>query len=102
MVVTRAMLDEDHGRPVEQDAKDKKNYHLGSIAQHNIVIACLPEYGAILAATVATQMLFSFPSTRFGLIVGIGGGIPAKDSDIRFGDVVVSSPNTNPTLGGVV
>lgn len=41
------------------------------------------------AATVAIQMTRSFPSLRFVLMVGIGGGIPPK---VRLGDVVVSTP----------
>ena len=102
MAAARAMLDENHGKPKEQDARDNNNYHLGRVEQHNVVIACLPAgvYGTTSAATVATQMLFSFPSIRFGLMVGIGGGVPAKGFDIRLGDVVVSRPDK--TFGGVV
>jgi hypothetical protein len=37
---------------------------------------------------------------RFGLIVGIGGGVPSKEADIRLRDVVVSTPHT--TYSGVV
>jgi len=52
---------------------------------------------------VATQLLNDFPSIRFGLLVGIGGGVPdeeAEDCDIRLGDVVVSKPTAS--FGGVV
>jgi hypothetical protein len=50
---------------------------------------------------VATQLLNDFTSIRFGLLVGIGGGIPGDDEDdIRPGDVVVSKPTA--TFGGVV
>jgi hypothetical protein len=45
-------------------------------------------------------MLFSFPSIRFGLMVGIGGGIPSKYHDVRLGDIVVSKPTG--TFGGIV
>ncbi|KAM0484448.1 hypothetical protein ACHAPX_001873 [Trichoderma viride] len=34
----------------------------------------------------------SFPSIKFCLMVGIGGGAPYEDNDIRLGDVVVSLP----------
>lgn len=63
----------------------------GSIGDHNIVIACLPKgmYGTIPAATVASNMTRTFPAIRFGLMVGIGGGVPPK---VRLGDVVVSVP----------
>jgi len=37
-------------------------------------------------------MLRSFRSALFGLMVGIGGGIPSPKHDIRLGDVVASTP----------
>jgi nucleoside phosphorylase len=68
---------------------------------HNVVIAVMPETGNRKAAAVATQLLNDFTSIRFGLLVGVGGGIPddSKD-DIRLGDVVVSKPTA--VFGGVV
>jgi nucleoside phosphorylase len=60
---------------------------------HNAVTAVMPEIGNNSVATVATQLLNDFTSIRFGLLVGIGGGIPGDDEDdIRLGDVVVSKP----------
>ncbi|KAK6542442.1 hypothetical protein TWF694_006395 [Orbilia ellipsospora] len=102
MAAARAMLDISHGRLEEQDERDKNNYHLGSIGKHNVAIACLPAgvYGTTSAAIVAAQMLFTFPSIRFGLMVGIGGGIPREGHDIRLGDIVVSKPDG--PFGGVV
>ena len=47
-----------------------------------------------------TQLLSSFRSIRFSLIVGIGGGIPSSKADIRLGDIVVSQPAD--TSGGVI
>jgi hypothetical protein len=67
-------------------------YVLGRIAQHNVAIACLPEYGTVSTAKAATVIQFSFPSIRFGLPVGIGGGVPSASVDIRLGDIVVSAP----------
>jgi nucleoside phosphorylase len=68
---------------------------------HNVVIAIMPETGNNSAALVATQLMNDFKSIRFGLLVGIGGGIPSDDEDdIRLGDVVVSKPTA--TFGGVV
>ncbi|CAI7580657.1 unnamed protein product [Penicillium crustosum] len=46
------------------------------------------------------QLKSSFSHIRFGLMVGIGGGIPNEEADIRLGDVVVSKPTH--THGGVV
>jgi nucleoside phosphorylase len=101
MTAARAMLDEihpSHSPPLS----DHNTYVLGRIGKHNIVIACLPkgETGNNSAATVATRMASTFSSIRFGLMVGIGGGVPSKTHDIRLGDVVVSTPSGQ--HGGVV
>lgn len=37
---------------------------------------------------------------QFGLMVGIGGGVPGAEADIRLGDVVVSQPHQG--YGGVI
>ncbi|KAN0087056.1 hypothetical protein V8E54_000744 [Elaphomyces granulatus] len=97
----KAMLDKTHLQ-LPQSAADDNAYMLGEISGHNIVIACLPSgvYGTISAATVAANMRNTFPSIRFGLMVGIGGGVPSTNNDIRLGDVVVSKPTG--VLGGVV
>lgn len=85
-----AMLDQRH-TDLPKPPNDHNTYTLGSIGKHNIVIACLPKgkLGTSSAATVATQMVRTFPSIKIGLMVGIGGGIPPK---VRLGDVVVSTP----------
>ena len=95
----RAMLDEVHqALPTKRDLN---SYTLGRMGVHNVVIGVMPEIGNNNAATVATQLLNDFRSIRFGLLVGIGGGIPCEDeNDIRLGDVVVSKPTA--TFGGVV
>ena len=97
-----AMLDEEHEDARSQDPSDDNHYTLGRIANHNVVIACLPAgvYGKVKAATVAAQMVRSFQQVRFSLLVGIGGGVPSKTNDIRLGDVVVSQPKDS--FGGVV
>jgi len=85
-----AMLDERHETPPKPPS-DKNTYTVGSISGHNVVIACLPKgtIGTNAATTVATSMTSTFTSIKFGLLVGIGGGIPPK---VRLGDVVVSTP----------
>ncbi|KAK8148068.1 hypothetical protein G3M48_000410 [Beauveria asiatica] len=85
-----AMLDEIHQGLPRAD-EDTNTYTLGRIAAHNVAIACLPSgyYGNNNAAAVATNMRRTFPSMRFCLMVGIGGGAPGQ-ADIRLGDVVVS------------
>ncbi|UKZ64402.1 uncharacterized protein TrAtP1_005618 [Trichoderma atroviride] len=95
LTAATAMLDSEHELPSNPPG-DKNVYTLGSIGKHNIVIACLPKgkQGTTSAAVVATQMLESFSSIKFGLMIGVGGGIPTKDHDIRLGDVVVSTPTS--------
>jgi nucleoside phosphorylase len=95
------LLDEEH-EDIPQDPNDTNLYTLGHIGEHNIVIACLPagQIGTNSAAAVAVQMKAKFTSIRFGLMVGIGGGVPSDESDIRLGDVVVSQPYMQ--HGGVV
>jgi nucleoside phosphorylase len=87
------MLDEEHER-LPQSPADHNIYNFGNIAGHNVVIAGLHQPGNNPAATVVTQMRMTFPNLRFGLLVGIGGGVPVKTDNgiIRLGDVVVSKP----------
>ena len=102
MAAAKAMLDEIHQNLAKQDPSDHNNYILGQVKNHNVVIAGLPAgvYGTTPAATVAKDMLWTFKSIRFGLMVGIGGGAPSPTHDIRLGDVVVSQPSG--TSGGVI
>ncbi|KAL3471326.1 nucleoside phosphorylase domain-containing protein [Aspergillus californicus] len=106
LAAAEAMLDEEHGKPISfiQPPQDPNIYTWGRIADHNIVITSLPGrlYGAGPAAITASRMLSSFPNIRFGLLVGIGGGIPRLDTgrDIRLGDIAVSEPHG--TNGGVI
>ncbi|KAL7935487.1 ankyrin repeat-containing domain protein [Trichoderma chlorosporum] len=101
-VAARAFLDEEHEGPDQVSENDNNDYTLGKIGKHSIVIAVLPhgEYGLASAASVARDMLHSFPNVRIGLLVGIGGGAPSLKHDIRLGDVVVGLSNIG--NGGVV
>ncbi|KAF4448754.1 hypothetical protein F53441_7882 [Fusarium austroafricanum] len=91
MAAALAMMDEIHGQ-LPRCFNDNNAYKLGSIKNHNIVIACLPQdqYGNNNAAHVLTNLTRTFPSIRRGLVVGIGGGAPGK-VDIRLGDIVVGT-----------
>ncbi|KAI3035032.1 hypothetical protein CBS76997_10834 [Aspergillus niger] len=93
----KAMLDDVHP-PLPQPQSDHNVYTLGRVGSHNVVVACLPSgvYGTISAAGVVSHMVSTFPTLRssFGLMVGIGGGVPSPRNDIRLGDVVVSRPTT--------
>ncbi|PTB81794.1 purine and uridine phosphorylase [Trichoderma longibrachiatum ATCC 18648] len=95
-VAAQSFLDERHDGPDDVSANDNNDYTLGEMGKHNVVIAVMPdgEYGIASAATVARDMLHTFPNVRIGLLVGIGGGAPSKRHDIRLGDVVVSMPSS--------
>ncbi|RVD89554.1 uncharacterized protein DFL_000557 [Arthrobotrys flagrans] len=99
MAAATAMLDDEHGKPTQQDPHDKNTYTLGRIGQHNVAIACLPDgvHGTTSAAALSVQMRSSFRCIRFGLMIGIGGGVPSRLHDIRLGDVVVSKPRGTST-----
>ncbi|KAI0879205.1 nucleoside phosphorylase domain-containing protein [Hypoxylon argillaceum] len=74
------------------------NYVLGSISNHNVVLAYLPlESGIAAASAAASKLAADFPNVKFGLLVGIAGGVPSTTTDIRLGDVVVGVPkDTHP------
>lgn len=90
MAAAEATLDEFH-ETLPGKHGDSNAYTLGSIALHNIVMACLPKggMGNNNSATAATHMLRSFPSIATKrLMVGIGGSAP-DSTDIRLGDIIV-------------
>ncbi|CAG9988827.1 unnamed protein product [Clonostachys byssicola] len=93
------MLDEEFDGPETNRMNDDNTYVYGRIGLHNIVIVCLPRYGLSQATNVAKDMARSFPNFKFALMVGIGGGAPSTEHDIRLGDVVVSVPRG--AYGGV-
>lgn len=101
-VAARAFLDKEHDQVEYVSPSDNNVYTLGEVGKHNIVIATLPEgeYGIAVAASVAGDMLNSFPNIRFGLMVGIGGGAPNQMHDIRLGDIIISVPREG--SGGVL
>lgn len=93
LIAALEMLDEEHPK-LPQSPTDHNVYHLGSIAGRNVVIAGLWQAGNPTAATVVAQMRMTFSNIRFGLLVGIGGGVPVvtEHGMIRLGHVVVSKP----------
>ena len=101
LAAAEEMLDEED-ESLAQDSSDDSLYTLGRIGGHNVVLAYLPagQTGTQAAATVAARMRSKFVSICFSLMVGIGGGVPTPESDIRLGDVVISQPYLQ--HGGVV
>jgi nucleoside phosphorylase len=103
MAAAQEMLDEEHGDLEHDPANTDENlYALGTVGGHNVAIVCLPagRIGNNPAAVVAAQLRATFRAIRFGLMVGIGGGVPSAEADVRLGDVVVSQPYQ--TFSGVV
>ncbi|KAL3429649.1 purine and uridine phosphorylase [Aspergillus tetrazonus] len=80
LAAVKVFLDEVHPRLLQQKS-DHNVYTLGSIGGHNIVVS-------------------TYPNIQFALMVGIGGGVPLGNPDIRLGDIVVSKPSD--TFGGVI
>jgi nucleoside phosphorylase len=93
LAAAKEMLDEEH-KDLHHNTNNTNIYTLSQIGEHNVVIACLPEgqTGTSSAAAVAVQMKSAFASIRFGLMVGIGGGVPSVEADIRLRDIVVGTP----------
>ncbi|KAL4786402.1 hypothetical protein BJX76DRAFT_365791 [Aspergillus varians] len=93
LLAVRALFDDRHDKEMPIPSQDTNHYSLGRIGKHNVVAACLPSgrYGTNSAADVVSHMARTFP-VKFCLLVGIGGGVPSKEHDIRLGDVVVSQP----------
>ena len=60
---------------------------------------CQGDIGTEAAATVTARTEMTFRHLRFGLLVGIAGGVPDK-KDVRLGDVVISKGDG--LSGGVV
>lgn len=93
--------DEEHAQ-LPPAVGDSNLYILGQLSGHNVAIASLPAgyQGTHSAATVASHMARTFPSATLRILMGIGGGVPGGQADVRLGDVVISTPSG--TQGGVV
>ncbi|KAH7242738.1 nucleoside phosphorylase domain-containing protein [Fusarium tricinctum] len=96
MAAAEGMLDEVFQHP-GQGMLDDNIYVVGRIAHLKMVIVCLPYgvAGTTSATRVAEQMRQTFTALRYTLLVGVGGGMPSKEFDVRLGDVVVSAPSAS-------
>ncbi|KAL4861711.1 nucleoside phosphorylase domain-containing protein, partial [Aspergillus spectabilis] len=101
LAAAKVVLDESHPT-LPQPKSDHNVYTLGSVSGHNVVVACLPAgvYGTTSATAAVSHLMTTYQNVRFGLMVGVGGGVPRGNPDIRLGDIVVSKP-TN-TSSGVI
>lgn len=89
------MLDREQlNERLPQSSADHNSYTLRSIGRYNVVIATLPTTSNSAAATVVAHMKRTFKNIKYGLLVGIGGGVPTTTDNghIRLGHVVVGKP----------
>jgi hypothetical protein len=96
LAAARETLDEEHHDLERNPADSDENlYALALMGGHSVAIACLPAscISNNSAAAVVKQMRTTFKAIRFGLMVGIGGGV-------WLGGVVVSQPHQ--AFGGVL
>ncbi|KAK6341310.1 hypothetical protein TWF696_008389 [Orbilia brochopaga] len=93
LAAARAVLQRHYRPPATDHPELTDGYEYGAIGSNNIVIVQLQSgvYGTTSAARVVTRLRQCFPSIEYGLMVGIGGGVPTLH-DIRLGDVVVGHP----------
>ncbi len=93
MAIAKGMLDECHDSRTES-FDDVYSYPrlLGRIGSHNVVVASPAFHQTVTTSSVivANSMLSKYTEIRLILSIGIGGGAPSRDHDIRLGDVVVS------------
>ncbi|KAI4723751.1 purine and uridine phosphorylase [Aureobasidium sp. EXF-10728] len=100
-LLAEIMLDEVIDQAIALPRNDHNIYTYGRIkivgsdASHVVAIAPLPlsTTGKASAATVANNMHRTFPNLKFGIMVGIAGGVWTAKEDVRLGDVVVGIPD---------
>ena len=88
-----------------QLSADLDTQSLGSIGDHNVVLAQLPKMGKAAASRVATQVAVAFPNIKVAIITGICGAVPfvpdldGELKEIVLGDVVISTSVVQYDLG---
>lgn len=91
---TEALFDrfwDDDGDQYGKAPGDQNAYRTGTIGNHNVVLAYMPDIGKSRAASVAANFRSSFQNIHIALIVGICGGVPtAADGGIFLGDIIIS------------
>ena len=87
-----AMLEEGY-----ETSRDTVGYILGRVSSHNVALSCLSKgrIGTNPAAAAVTRIQSRFSALRLILMMGIGGGVPNPEADVRLGDLIVSSLQGN-------
>ena len=83
----------EQGRTYGRVSQDPNAYTTGVLGGKPVVLAYPRDMGSLNAATVASNMRYSFKNVRLGLVVGVTGGAPRTpdEFDILLGDVVIST-----------
>ncbi|EXA32427.1 hypothetical protein FOVG_16348 [Fusarium oxysporum f. sp. pisi HDV247] len=99
-IAAQEFLNKEHEGPEFVSPHNNNHYTLGKVRKHNIIIAVLPDnkYEKSSAASVARDIMHSFPNIRFSLMVGIAGGAPRKHN-IRLGYIMIGCAGSG--KGGV-
>lgn len=92
-LAARVALDEEYSDYPFIQIDDCNTYTLGRIGKFNVVIATLPagSYGTQSTIRVADGLKATFPFVKTVLMVGVAGGAPTVQNDVRLGDVVVGT-----------
>lgn len=92
-VEMRAVLAVFNNPPQLGSGSEGKTYYFGSIGKHSTVAVCLPNQnvGVVQASRCGDWLQREFPSLQHRFLVGIAGGIPDKNIDIRLGDIVIGT-----------
>ncbi|KAL3470280.1 hypothetical protein BJX99DRAFT_264398 [Aspergillus californicus] len=96
------MFDQNYGRPtLDTWSGSVTACTLGKMKGHNVVVALFPldKMGISFATSAAKDLINMFRSLKSCMMVGIAGGIPSADHDIRLGDIVVSAKVQQYDLG---
>ncbi|KAK2777348.1 hypothetical protein FQN53_002264 [Emmonsiellopsis sp. PD_33] len=68
-------------------------YTIGKVGSHNVaVVGYYQESGLAVSGSMVAEVLRDLPNLRWGLLVGIAGGIPSPGRDMQLGDVAVAVP----------
>ena len=92
-VEMRAVLAVFNKPPQLGTSSESKPYFFGFIGKHSTVAVCLPNQnvGVVQASRCGDWLQREFPSLQHRFLVGIAGGIPDKNIDIRLGDIVIGT-----------
>ncbi|KAF5639783.1 ankyrin repeat [Fusarium tjaetaba] len=108
-----AMLDQRHAGLLKPP-NNNNTYILGCVGKHSVVIAYLPngKFSTVLAATVTTNIISTFPNIKFCLMVDVGLSIPPKQAHAAaiaaafakelLGQVHISDGEIEPTAKNIL